>query len=543
MLKNKSLLAIAAAAVIIVVAIVAGVGIFMNRPETVMQTSVQGLLTEVFEREEFETAADVLMSGSAELIMSMSNAEDEASLEYKEYFGLKNKETYIEKLKFTVNDYSVDGSFYAGEDYMYVSVPALYEDAIGIVRGRSDKNFGTSVFAYGSGGEYELPEETSDAIKVFCRIYDDALDKKAVADIEALLKSYVELIMDSVAEHADIKKDSETVKINGDQVGARVITVEIDAECIYNVMDDLCTKLEKDKDIPKLIKKYSKLIDEYTEGTSLEGKLQTELGEDEDDELVDAVLEAYDTALDEFRDALDEMEDSLDELSGSKIIVKLATKKTSSELMAFTVSVKESGSKTELLDVQIGKSGIKKTNKLKVTVAGETTVKFTVKQDDKKAYKAELTVEQDAVELAKYYVKIDKEGESFELGASDGSEQYAIEGDYTKKGKAHTFDLKDVVYTDSTGKETSMIDVWLDTEGNENIEFKLTLIIREKDKPKPIAKGKVVSAFELSEEELEKIKTAAEEVGTKLSEAFGLGTIIPPINVPDIEVPDYGFDW
>lgn len=543
MLKNKSLLAIAAAAVIIVVAIVAGVGIFMNRPETVMQTSVQGLLTEVFEREEFETAADVLMSGSAELIMSMSNAEDEASLEYKEYFGLKNKETYIEKLKFTVNDYSVDGSFYAGEDYMYVSVPALYEDAIGIVRGRSDKNFGTSVFAYGSGGEYELPEETSDAIKVFCRIYDDALDKKAVADIEALLKSYVELIMDSVAEHADIKKDSETVKINGDQVGARVITVEIDAECIYNVMDDLCTKLEKDKDIPKLIKKYSKLIDEYTEGTSLEGKLQTELGEDEDDELVDAVLEAYDTALDEFRDALDEMEDSLDELSGSKIIVKLATKKTSSELMAFTVSVKESGSKTELLDVQIGKSGIKKTNKLKVTVAGETTVKFTVKQDDKKAYKAELTVEQDAVELAKYYVKIDKEGESFELGASDGSEQYAIEGDYTKKGKAHTFDLKDVVYTDSTGKETSMIDVWLDTEGNENIEFKLTLIIREKDKPKPIAKGKVVSAFELSEEELEKIKTAAEEVGTKLSEAFGLGTIIPDIEVPDIEVPDYGFDW
>ena len=36
---------------IIGTAIAAGVGIYMNRPATVMQTSVYGLLTEVFERQ------------------------------------------------------------------------------------------------------------------------------------------------------------------------------------------------------------------------------------------------------------------------------------------------------------------------------------------------------------------------------------------------------------------------------------------------------------------------------------------------------------
>jgi hypothetical protein len=540
MLKNKNLLVIAAAAVIIVVAIVAGVGIYMNRPKTVMQTSVQGLLTEVFEREEFEVVSNLLESGSAEIVMSLSGGENEVSVEYKEYFGLKNKETYVEKIKLSANDFSIDGSMYVGEDYMYVSVPGIYGDPVGISRGKSEKGFESSIFAFESDSDYELPEETADAIKVFCRIYDDAQDKKVVEDIETLLKDYVKLIMDSISEHADIEKENDTVKINGEQVSARVITVEIDAECIYNVMADLHEKLEKDKDIPKLIKKYAKLIDKYVEGTSLEGVIQTELGEDEDDELVDAILEAYDTAIDELGDTLDEMEDSLDEAGSSKIVVELATKKSSSELMAFSVTAKEDGEKMELLDVQIGKAGIKKTDKIKVTVADEMTFQLAVKQNDKKAYKVEFTAEEGDTEMARIYAEIDKEGEEFEFGFEADGECYAIEGDYTKKGKTHTLDFKDVVYTDESGEKVSMINELLGEAEDIELDFELKLIICENDKPKPLAKGKVKSVFEIDEDDIDDIKIAVEEIGAELQGAFELGaTEVPAVDYDESS----GFGW
>ena len=157
---SKSLIIVLVVA-IIGVAVAAGVGIFMNRPATVMQTSVQGLLTEVFEREEFEVITNLMNSGSAELVLGVSDGENSASLEYKEFFGLEKSETYVEKLKFSANDFSVSGSLYVGEDYMYVSLPDVYSSAVGISRGKLEKQFESSIFAFESESDYELSEEIS----------------------------------------------------------------------------------------------------------------------------------------------------------------------------------------------------------------------------------------------------------------------------------------------------------------------------------------------------------------------------------------------
>ncbi len=542
MLKNKNLLVIALAVVIIIAAVGVGVGIYMNRPETVMKTSVQSLLTDVFEREEFGVVSNLLESGSAEIIMSLSGGDNEVSLEYKEYFSSKKNETYIEKLKFSANDFSIDGSFYAGEDYMYVSVPDIYGDAVGISRGGSAKAFDSSIFAYDSGSDFELDEDISDSIKILCRIYDDAQDKKLVEDIEKVLEDYVKLIMDSIGEHADIEKENDTVKINGDQVSARVVTVEIDAECFYNVMVDVHEKLEKDKDIPKLIKKYGNLIEEYVEGTSFEGMIQEGLGEDEDDKLVDVVLESYETMIEDFGDMLDEIEDNLDDADNFKIVVELATKKSSSDLMAFNVSVKTEYGKNEIIDVQIGKAGIKKTDNVKVEIAEMMTVEFKVKQNDKKAYKAEFTVEEGETELAKLYAEIDKSGEEFEFGVEVDGECYAIEGDYTKKGKTHTLDFKDVVYKDASGEKISLINEFLGEAEELDIDFELKLILCENDKPKPIAKGKIKSVFELNEDDFEDMQIAIEELIAEAQSAFE----IPGVELaPEVDYGGYesGYGW
>ncbi len=538
--KTKTLIIFALAAVIVIGAVGIGVGVYANSPSTVMQTSVQSLFEDVFAREEFTVVSDILQSGSLEVIMSLSGEGNEVSLEYKEYFGLENYETYIEKLKLIANDFSVDGSAYIGEDYMYVSVPTLYNSPVGISRGKTEKEFGSSLFVFESDSDYELDEEISDGIKILCRIYDDAQDKALVADIEEILRSYTEILMNSISKNADMEKENGSVKVHGEQVNARIVTIEIDAECIYNVACDLYEELKEDNRIPKLIKKYGKLAEKYVEGTVLEGELQHHFGEDEDDDFVDVLLETYDDMLDDLDNVLDELEDALDDADGVKIVVEMATKKTSSDLMALTVTAKADGEKMELVDVQIGAAGAKKTNKITVEIMQEMTVEFAVKQDDKDGYKAEFTVEEDDEELLNVFAKIDKAGGKFSFGMSMDGETYEVTGKYEKSGKKHTFDFKDIVYTDYSGEKISMVDSMLAEAEGADIEFELKVIISENDKPKPIAKGKVKSVFELDEDDFEDIQLAVEELIAEAQNAFDLSESFEESVAPSVSE---GYGW
>ncbi len=517
----KTLLIVALAAIVAIGGVGIGIGIFMNRPKIVMQTSVQNLLTDAFARDEFNTVTELLESGSFEVIMSAEGEGQEFALEYKEYFGLKSYQTYIEKVKLKVNDFAVEGSAYVGDDYMYVSAPSLYNSPIGIARGKTEKEFADSLFAFESGTEYEFDQEISDVITVFCRIYDDAKDKEAVEDINELFESYVKTLMDSISKHADIEKENDSIKIHGDRVNARIITVEVDAECMYNVLCDLYDELKDDKRIPKLIKKYGKLADEYVADTSLEGMIQAGLGEDEDDDLTDILLEAYDDILDDMDNMVDDAEDALED-DGSKIVVEMATKKSSSTLMALNVAVKADGEKMEVFDVQIGKGGIKNTEKLTVEVMQEFVAEFAVKQDDKDAYKCEFVIEESGEEYANIFAKIDRAGGKFSFGASHEGESFEFTGKYDKSGKKHTFEFKDAVFTASNGETVSLAETWLEStlDADLDIELEFKLIICENDKPKPIAKSKLKSAFTLEEEDFDEIKIAFEELEAEFANAF-----------------------
>ena len=98
-----------------------------------------------------------------------------------------------------------------------------------------------------------------------------------------------------------------------------------------------------------------------------------------------------------------------------------------------------------------------------------------------------------------------------------------------------------------------MIDMFLGTAAEENgIEFELKLIICEKDKPKPIAKGKVQSVFEISEDDIEDIRIALEELAAMAEDVFvGFGggeSALPEIDVPGMDsTTEYpssgGFGW
>ncbi len=539
--KTKNLIIIALAAVIVLGAVGIGVAIYANSPETVMQSSVQNLFEDVFTREEFETVSGILESGSLEMIMSLAAEGQEVSLEYKEYFGLKNAETYIEKLKLELNDFSIEGSAYLSEDYAYVSVPALSDEPLGIVRGKTEKDFSSSIFAFDSDSKYELDETSYDILKLLFRIYDEAKDKEAVKDLEELTNSYIKLILDSLKKHGEIKDENGSVKLDGDSVKARIIKIEIDAECIYNIMKDLYNEVKDDSRIPKLIKKYANLAEKYLEGTSLEGQLQAALNEDEDEDIVELLLEEYDNMLDDFGDTVDDMEDSIDDAGNMKIVIEMATKKTSSTLMALNVEVKEDGEKMEIIDIRFGKNGAKKSDKITADImGGELSFEFAVKQNDKEAYKSTLSFSEGEEELFEIFAKIDKDGGKFSFGASVEGETYEVAGGYEKSGKKHTFDFKDIIYTDASGAETSLINMFMDMSEEAEIDFELKLIICENEKPKPISKGQVKSVLTLTEDDIADLESTAKTITSDFQAALGLGDVDSGLDTGD---DYYGDDY
>ncbi len=517
----KKLIAIILVSVLALGAVGAVIGIvYMNKPEVVMKTAVKSLFDDVFEREDLETITNLFKSGSVEMILGASAEGNEVSLEFKEYFGLKNNETYIEKIKFSMNDFSVSGSAYLGEDYMYVSVPDLYKDPVGIVRGSTEKDFAKSVFAFDSGSDYELDEETTDIITILCRIYDDAQDKKVAEEVEEILTSYVELILDSIAEHGEVEGDKDSVKIHGKKVDARVITIEIDAECIINVARDLCDELQEDKRIQKFIKKYGGLVDDYVEGTVYEELIS----ESDMDDATEAINKAYEDAIDMFDEGLSEIEENMDEIPDDlgSVVIEMATKKASSTLLALNVSTDMYGEKQEILDLQLGEDGAKKTDLITLSIMEDmAVVEFEVEQDDKNGYKSSMTVEADGEVICSFDIDLDNKSKEFSISVSAEGETYAVIGDYSKKGDTQTFDIKDVTYTSSYGTESLLADIIdLDETG---VDFTFKIIICENDKPDPLSKGDVKSVFKLDEDDFEDMTKAVEDLAEDLMDAVGVG--------------------
>ena len=79
-----------------------------------------------------------------------------------------------------------------------------------------------------------------------------------------------------------------------------------------------------------------------------------------------------------------------------------------------------------------------------------------------------------------------------------------------------------------------MIDEILGSAEAVEIDFELKLIICENDKPKPIAKGKIKSVFEIDEDDIEDIMIAAEEIAAEAATALGFDIDVPEFDLNDL---------
>ncbi len=535
MTKLTKLIIAAIAALLVAVVLGTAIGVSANTPENVTKASISGLVSDIFERKEFNSISNVLKSGSAEILLSLANDKTNAELEYKQFFGLDKNESFIEKIKLTYNDFTIDGSAYVGDDYMYLSVPKLYDTPIGLIRGNNEKLFSNSPFIFGSGTDYELPEATSDAVTAFLRYLDDKkVNEELEKDAEKLFERYTKLFFKSLNKNAEFDKTNEELMINGESINARVIEIRVNVECIVKIANELYEELKKDEKVEELIKKYAALVEQYVKDTSLEDMLT-----EDNESFVNKVLEVYKDTLDKAEDFIDNLENELElrldegnDLDG-EFVIELATKRSSPTLLAMSVSAKDDEEKTELMKLEIGKDGIAKTDSFSlVLMEGEAKIKFEVDEDSKNAYEAELSVFEGKEKLAEVFVNIEKKEGSFSVGFKSDGETFTLSGDYEKSGKKHTFKLKDLTLKDNEGNKQSLLKELLEDMG-ENAKFDLTLIINENEKPKPVSEKKILSVLELDVEELNKIKEAAEKLSEEAED--DIKDLIPdltPIRLP-----------
>ena len=472
-LKTKLLTIIISAVVIVGALVGIGFAIYNNTPEVVAANAIEGMFKDFVERDEIKPIANMFEKGSLTISASELYAEedgerfdafDEAFLvNGKIYFS--EKELMLDELKFKYGeDFEVSGSVYLTDDMMYVKEDSLFDTTLGITKGDLADDFKNSIFAYGSDSEYAIPDEKAYNIIVAMLEYCDALDTKEMEkDVEKLYKRYSKEIYKIFCDNAEFEAENDEVRLGGEKKKVRVITITFDEGDVANMVEQICEYLCEDEELVEFIEKYTEDLDEAFE-------------EELDAAGYSSIADAYEDLLEDLDDNVDSICDSIKE-NEFKIGIEIVTPKLSSTLLKLSVSV----DKEELFSLDLGAKGIKKTDLISLTIAGDkdNRIEYEVTENTSSEYNAELRVGK--TEICE--IEVNRKKDTFEVNVQDS---VILSGKMAKESGAITIELEEIERGEDGAK------VYTD----------LKIVIDEKDKM-PAPEKKFDSISDITVEDIE----------------------------------------
>lgn len=478
-LKTKILIIVIAAVVVAGAAVGIGFAIYNNTPEVVAANAIEGVFRDFAERDEIKPVANMLEKGSltisaSELYAKYDGERDDA---FDEEFEVNGKVYFskdaimLDELKFEYGqDFKLSGSAYISADKIYVQENEIFDATIGLIKGELADDLKDSIFAYDSESDFAIPDEEAYNIILAVLEYYDELDTKELEkDAEKLVKRYSKDIYKIFCENAEFEAENDKVKLNGEKKSVRVITIKFDEGDVAEMVEQICEYICEDEELLEFIEKYTEDLDDAFE-----------------EELNDA---GYSSIADAYEDLIDNLDDEIDSIcegikeSEFKIAIEIVTPKLSSTLLKLSVSV----DKEDLFELDFGPKGIKKTNIISLTVAGnkDDKIEYEVLENNMSEYKSELRVgKQEICEI-----EVDRKKDTFEINVNDYIE---ISGSMSKKGDTTTIEFEEMVMPNGEGK----------------IYSDLTIVIDEKDKmPDPEEKFDSIADIKVEdiEEWMEKI--------------------------------------
>ncbi len=446
----KKLIIILAAIFVLIAGAATGVAIYSNQPKVVARNAVLGAISNFIEREEIEPFANMLDGGSLELDANIDLgifAIDPFSASGKLYFS--DDALMIKDFSAKTGDIDISGEAYFSSELSYVTSADILGGSYGAVRGEMSDTFRSNSFWRNK----LLTAEEVEHLDSLLGAYDAGADGKLERDLEKYTKKYSKILIKAFEEEARYKVETEKVKIGGERVKVRVVSVSIDEEGMYEIAKTLCNELKNDKELRKAVSDYS--------GDNISA--------------YDEMLVAFEARINDYAPTPD-----------YKYVVKIMTPKLSSRLLRLEISKKYEDENYPVLELDVGKKGIKKTDRISFIANGET-VEYRITENSSKEYKAKVSLSYDGEAETILKISIDKKDDTFKLSSS--LYDFEISGGLVKKGRVLTVAPDFIRLGDVSVRDLD-----------------ITFVIKEKDKmPKSLKKDEVRTVFEIPSNKLKNI--------------------------------------
>ena len=452
MLKSKKIKILFVSVIVVLVAAlgtVIGLILYANKPENVTIKAVSGVLEGLVEREEISAAYKMLERGS--VFVSVDKIEEDGD-DYLDGITFSGKLYFAqdalmgEDLTLAYGGKDLVGSVYLSNEMVYIYEKDILKEGFGVEFSELSNDFKNSIFSSSSESAYALPEEISKLFEENADMDQAQMQENATEIVEKYIKKLYEIF----CEHAVFVSENEEVKLGGNKISARVITITIDGDAIINILSDMHKFMEEDSAVTDFLEEY---------GDTLGSFFELSMVESED------LIDLYGDLLEEFEEVIKEMDD--DDMEGA-LEIEVVTPKRSSELLALNATISLDGHDRELFSLDFGGKEIAEADVIRFESGGGSLV-YEVKENDETGYKATLEINDEEY----FSVSLDREKQTYEVVVGDGYDSYIIEGTITTSRGTHTITVDKVT-------ESWYSYYW--EEVRENVyETEITVVIDEMD--------------------------------------------------------------
>ena len=472
--------------------------------QAVFRNALVGFVTDIGEIPALKSWLNMYQHGSLEakaeidagkIAASMGETGVSGSIDagYKFYFsntGILMENVYMDiKSPLDNIDVSISGDVYFSPDYIYVKNDNILGGTIGLIPGEMGNAFESSSW------KDEIPAEYVELIKQVLEMYDGGMaDMMADVsdDIKPIVDRYVEVVSDSLEKNAKFVEETKTVTVGGENVESRVVTLVIDKDAVVGFIKDLYNAVKGDADLRALVVEYGDLMGDYLDMSGAQIGME------------------YDNLLAMLGESMDSLEAEIPEFA---VMVSVTTPTDASTLRRLEVSYRDGDASSEaesLFALDLGKNGIKNTNRVSLEVMGLTVATYEIVKNDESGFKASLVAIIEGSSVTLFTIDINKNAGTYNLSVPELN--FAMGGTFKTEGDKTT-----VVFNSITVEGETI-----------NQGFSLTFVIDENaEMPKVVDKNDVTNAFELNKDDIADIVNRFENV---FGDLFKSDSSTPPEN-------------
>ena len=461
-MKSKKIIISVVIALILCIGIIAGTFIYFNLPNVAARNSLFGFVKDLSERDEIKPLINAANGGSLEIEAS----DGESRLGGKLYFS--DGQAYLENCYIGSGGKKTDFDLFFGKDYSYLTLPDSLEKSVGFINREVAASFKASVFAYGSGTEYECSEELYLSLLEILEAYDkrDQMQK----DLVDISLDYMAFLVQAVEKHGKYEATVENVEVGEGYTDARVISISFDTDALKDLIDDVLCKAENDQKLRDFALEYGYYTESFIESFGVP------LGE--------TVEESFDNLIEVLGK---ECEGFLNDMDGKTLLIELTTPKFSSKLLKLTVSAVKEDKKHVLFGIDAGEAGVRDSNLIQLRI-NNIVLAYEVRENSDGQYfsvvKARIATSRQYKDIL--WCVIDKKADTFNISMN----KFSVSGSCVIEKNKISVDVHEVVQ-----------------DGKSNTDLICRFSISQKDKmPKPINKNLLIDLSELTDADIKKLR-------------------------------------